>query len=243
MHSLGLFSFVLPLWRYYKYGILINPDLAGPHRPSAIPGLRFSLQPLQPSLPSFVSKLNARSPPSQPKRIRLTLDEFTMSFWTGWALTSPKQPYSCLQGQSPCSGTQAFPCPFLPCSGVKTEIHSSDQRTIPLLQKAKSATNLLSKWMPCGEEIRKCPLKNSHYCQQEGWISPWAFLCKSQSATSDSATLHNVQINSKLGGACILLSLFSQINCFLFLFPHPRPRLILPHSCKIETHCTGHCKN
>lgn len=58
MHSLGLFSFVLPLWRYYKYWILINPDLAGPHRPSAIPGLCSSLQPLQLSLPSFVSKLN-----------------------------------------------------------------------------------------------------------------------------------------------------------------------------------------
>lgn len=90
MHSLGLFSFVLPLWRYYKYWILINPDLAGPHRPSAIPGLCSSLQPLQLSLPSFVSKLNTWSPPSQPKRIRLTLEEFTMSFWTGWALASPK---------------------------------------------------------------------------------------------------------------------------------------------------------
>lgn len=58
MHSLGLFSFVLPLWRYYKYWILINPDLAGPHRPSAIPGLCSSLQSLQLSLPSFVSKSN-----------------------------------------------------------------------------------------------------------------------------------------------------------------------------------------
>lgn len=58
MHSLGLFSFVLPLWRYYKYWILINPDLAGPHRPSAIPGLCSSLQPLQPFLPFFISKLN-----------------------------------------------------------------------------------------------------------------------------------------------------------------------------------------
>lgn len=33
MHSLGLFSFVLPSWRYYKCRILINSDLQGPCRP------------------------------------------------------------------------------------------------------------------------------------------------------------------------------------------------------------------
>lgn len=62
-------------------------------------------------------------------------------------------------------------------------------------------------------------------------------LCRSPKATSDSAALHNVQRNSKLGGARILLSLFSQINCLPFLF------FPLSLSFSLTRVKQSHCKN